>query len=583
MALFKSDEEKKQEYLKRGLDFENKNENDKAVKEFQNILKLDPNDEDARFNLGFIYSDMKEYQKSYEHFKKLINNNPKYVEAFNNLGLLFARQGKYSDSIFVYDKGIEHNPTAAVLYNNKGNVLYDMGKYEDALKNFKRAGELDPVFNERLYHLGIDSFIKGGGIDDAIKKLEESAKSNINHAKTSHDLGVAYLDKHMYDKAITAFNRALAIDPNYLSAYINMGYAYQHKEDFINAIKCLERAIILNPKSAKLYNTMGLMYDKLEKPDIAVKAYKKAVALDPAYANSHYMLGQLYQNRGNSEKAVAEFTKHIRIHEHGALVDDAMQRIADLKGLTFDHVKELFAEYMTPETQAQQAAPAQIPHTQAEKREATDYMKAVKEKMAAAQAAAPAPAPIAPPSQVLNTSAKTESHDTKAMDANEYMKKLKEKMKQKQSGVQEPAALSPGVPVSVQVQIQPEPVHQVELPALEAVTIDHNSAIELPTFSEAPSGSSAFAIPDNIPVVNLDELPSPGNVPEEFLRATIIKPVGSDGPVPTDRMPEFAAPVDADPSANEAPKITRNGVQQDNPKPPTQDSGGGFKIQRNFY
>jgi tetratricopeptide (TPR) repeat protein len=348
MGLFRTDEEKKQELLKKGLDFENKNENDKAVREFEKMLQLDPNDQDALFNLGFIYSYMRMYPQAYEYFKKLVNINPKHIESFNNLGLLFARQGKYTDALLVFNKGIEYNPDVAILYNNRGNVLYDLGRFENALKDFQKAGGLDPIFTEKLYHLGIDSYVPESETDNAIKKLEDAAKNNLNKSKVFHDLGIAYLERHIYDKAINAFNQALAIDPNYLSAYLNMGYAYQHKKDFPMAIRAFEKALILDPKSAKLFNTIGLLFDKMEKPDIAVKAYKKAVQLDPTYANSHYMLAQLYRNRGIIDKAVAEYIKHIRIQEQGPLVEDALLKIAEIKNLSLKQVKDLFSAFTNP-------------------------------------------------------------------------------------------------------------------------------------------------------------------------------------------------------------------------------------------
>jgi tetratricopeptide (TPR) repeat protein len=451
MGLFKTDEEKKKEYIETGLKYANENEHEKAIKEFEKALKLFPNDEDSLFNLGFVYADMGDNAKAYESFKALINTNPKHIEAFNNLGLLFAKQGKYSDAVFVYEKGIEHNPEAALLYNNMGNVYYDTGKYEKALQCFKKAGDLDPVYSERLYHLGISSVAKDGKMDDMIKKLEESAKKNINKAKNAHDLGVAYMDRKMHDKAIEAFNNSLSIDPNYLSSYVNLGYCYQHKDKLDMAIKAFEKALILNPKSAKTYNTIGLLYDKLEKPEIAVKAYRKAVSLDPTYANSHYMLGQLYQNRGNMEKAVAEFTKHIRIHEQGGMVEDAMQRIADMKSMTFDQIKELFDQYIEEKPAPKPAAPP----PQMEKRDERDYMKNLKDKLVIqrstplatpAQPAAPQPsqAPAAQPATV---------NQAKAIDPQEYMRQLKAKMQQKKTGAVSPAA---GIPV----QAAPPPVIQ---------------------------------------------------------------------------------------------------------------------------
>ncbi len=589
MGLFKTDEEKKQEYIKKGLDYANSNDYDKAVKEFENALKLFPRDEDALFNLGFIYADMQQFGPAYDIFKKLININPHHIEAFNNLGLLFARQGKYGDAVFVYEKGVEHNPSAAVLFNNLGNIYYDTGKYEKALQMFKKSGELDPVFSERLYHLGIEAFIKGsGGMDDAIAKLQDSVKQNVNKAKTVHDLGVAYMERHMEDKAIDSFIRALNIDPNYLSAYVNLGYIYQHKEDYEKSIQSFEKAVILNPKSAKLYNTIGLIYDKMDKPDIAVKMYKKAVLLDPTYANSHYMLGQLYQNRGNIDKAVAEFTKHIRIHETGNMAEDAMRRIAEMKSMTFEDVKELFSLYIDekPEGMTKQpSAPVQM-----EKLDEKEYMKNLKDKMADKKTTPPAvmlqaePSPSAIHNAAQSFAPVTQASQApaapataKAIDPNEYMRIMKEKMKRKMTGGPEPAEAPaplktmpipptsftevPAYPAQP-VVIPPPPIVPLHAPIMPAAVPEplfevinddtqSNNIIDLPPRpNDNPWGSMETPLPKpeeqaaeyehtrqgpEKPAFDSGSLRS---LPEIDSLETIIKPVGG-GELPTDSMPEF--------------------------------------------
>ncbi len=544
MGLFKSDEEKIKEIIQAGIEYANKDETEKAIKEFQKALKIDPANEEALFNLACTYSDIGDSQKSYETFKTLINKNPKHINAFNNLALMFARQGKYDDALFIYEKGIEQNPDAALLYNNRGNIYFEMGNYVEALKNFKKASDLDPIYSERLYHLGINSYLKEeGGMDNAIKELEQSAKKNMHKSKDIHDLGVAYLERRMYDKAIEAFNNALKIDPNYLSAYINLGYAYQYKEDYIKAIQSFEKALILNPKSAKIYNTIGLLYDKMGNPDKAVIAYKKAVSLDPTYTNSHYMLGQLYQNRGNIEKAIAEFTKHIKIIEHGPTVDDCMQRIAEMKNMSFEQVKELFAPFLSEEKAEQIRTPIQ----QTEKKDMKDYLKDLKEKMASKKAE------IKDQQEILKG---PENQELKVpvIDPQEYMRRLKEKMKQKKLGVQEQEPVSSSK-VNIEqgnirqsVNFKPEiktqekvtEVNQKppEVPLIERVDDEKIETVSFKSAEPEKQSDKGFIDPITHNIKNalndLDEEPTP-----EYLRQTIIKPIGKNVELPTDKMPEF--------------------------------------------
>jgi len=546
LGLFKSDEEKIKELIQNGVEFANKNENEKAVKEFQKALKIDPENEEAMYNLACTYSDMGEYLKSYELFKTIINKNPKNINAFNNLALMYARQGKYNDALYIYEKGIEHNPDAALLYNNRGNIYFEIGNYVEALKNFKKASDLDPIYSERLYHLGISNYLKEESvIDDAIKNLEQLAKKNMHKAKDIHDLGVAYMERRMYDKAIESFSKAITIDPNYLSAFINLGFAYQYKEDYVKAIQAFEKAIILNPRSAKLYNTIGLLYDKMGKPDTAVIAYKKAVNLDPTYKNSHYMLGQLYQNRGNFDKAIAEFTKHIRIVEYGPTVDDCMQRIAEMKNMTFEQVKELFAPYISEAKPEQKPQPIQP----MEKKDMNEYLKNLKEKITIKKTET---TEKPEPQKEIKTTEKSD-----IIDPQEYMRKLKEKLKQKKSGMQPPEPQKiKQQPVSNEIQTKiPEPVSEIPIPETQSKTpsqiqdmkqtaseplLERVDTEQIETVSFEPKNENNNNIFDD-PITQ--KIKSSFKEEDEFspeqYREVIIKPVGKNVELPTDKMPEF--------------------------------------------
>jgi len=546
LGLFKSDEEKIKELIQNGVEFANKNENEKAVKEFQKALKIDPENEEAMYNLACTYSDMGEYLKSYELFKTIINKNPKNINAFNNLALMYARQGKYNDALYIYEKGIEHNPDAALLYNNRGNIYFEIGNYVEALKNFKKASDLDPIYSERLYHLGISNYLKEEAvIDDAIKNLEQLAKKNMHKAKDIHDLGVAYMERRMYDKAIESFNKAINIDPNYLSAFINLGFAYQYKEDYVKAIQAFEKAIILNPRSAKLYNTIGLLYDKMGKPDTAVIAYKKAVNLDPTYKNSHYMLGQLYQNRGNFDKAIAEFTKHIRIVEYGPTVDDCMQRIAEMKNMTFEQVKELFVPYISEAKPEQKPQPVQP----MEKKDMNEYLKNLKEKITIKKTET---TEKPEPQKEIKTTEKSD-----IIDPQEYMRKLKEKLKQKKSGMQPPEPQKiEQQPVLNEIQTKiPEPVSEIPIPETQSKTpsliqdmkqtaseplLERVDTEQIETVSFEPKNENNNNIFDD-PITQ--KIKSSFKEEDEFspeqYREVIIKPVVKNVELPTDKMPEF--------------------------------------------
>lgn len=65
-----------------------------------------------------------------------------------------------------------------------------------------------------------------------------------------------------YDKAIEAYTKAIALNPNYAKAYNNRGLVYDKKGQYDRAIEDFNRAIALNPNYAEAYNNRGIAYAK---------------------------------------------------------------------------------------------------------------------------------------------------------------------------------------------------------------------------------------------------------------------------------------------------------------------------------
>ncbi len=67
---------------------------DKAIEDYNAILKIDRGYADAHYNLGYIaLAYKKEYKQALDHFTNAIRLNENYVEAFYNRGVCFELLG----------------------------------------------------------------------------------------------------------------------------------------------------------------------------------------------------------------------------------------------------------------------------------------------------------------------------------------------------------------------------------------------------------------------------------------------------------------------------------------------------------
>tara|TARA_B100000575_G_scaffold292359_1_gene300492 strand:- start:384 stop:2384 length:2001 start_codon:yes stop_codon:yes gene_type:complete len=115
---------------------------DKSIKNFNDILKINPNFSDAYYNLGNIFKKKKQIDKSIENYKKCIDLNPNKYEAYNNLGNIYKDIGKTSLAIDNYLECLNINQNYVVALQNFSVCLKNFKFYKTSLKVTKQIENL---------------------------------------------------------------------------------------------------------------------------------------------------------------------------------------------------------------------------------------------------------------------------------------------------------------------------------------------------------------------------------------------------------------------------------------------------------
>jgi tetratricopeptide (TPR) repeat protein len=78
-----------------------------------------------------------------------------------------------------------------------------------------------------------------------------------------NNLGAAYLKRERYDLARQQFERAIAIDREYLEPYYNLGALLIAFGRYADAIAVLTRGLAIDPHHAPLRRQLGLAVSRL--------------------------------------------------------------------------------------------------------------------------------------------------------------------------------------------------------------------------------------------------------------------------------------------------------------------------------
>jgi tetratricopeptide (TPR) repeat protein len=152
--------------------------------------------------------------------------------------------------------------------------------------------------------------------------------------------GKSYIGQADPDRALSDFSRVIELRPSDPAGWIARGAAYLDINDFASAIADATRSIALSPKEASAYNLRGSALRKSGDLKKALDDFNQAVALDPNPDN-YYQRGAIYQLLGQHKLAIEDFTRVIgMIPDLGnAFYARAASRraVGDLAGAREDH------------------------------------------------------------------------------------------------------------------------------------------------------------------------------------------------------------------------------------------------------
>jgi len=123
-----------EEYLKRGIDYFNKEDHDQAIVELTEALRLDPNLAEAKkyfpvaiFNRGAASFRKGDIDRAIDDFTKATEYDKTDIQYFGALATALTKKGNYDRSIEVWTAFIDLDKTAQG-YHSRANVYYYKSK-----------------------------------------------------------------------------------------------------------------------------------------------------------------------------------------------------------------------------------------------------------------------------------------------------------------------------------------------------------------------------------------------------------------------------------------------------------------------
>ena len=202
-------------HFQMGLSYLGENNIPRALVEFTEAEKINPEDPELLNYLGLTYFYKKKYELAEVKYLKALKMRPAYSEVRNHLGVNYLEMRRWDDAIkqfqMVSDDLFYQNPEVPVI--NMGLAYYGKGDYTKALTVLQAAVNDFPRVPQARVTLG-KVFMATGKIGQAIGEFRTAIEMNKEYADAHYNLGLAYVKINNNVAAMSAFREVVRVSPD---------------------------------------------------------------------------------------------------------------------------------------------------------------------------------------------------------------------------------------------------------------------------------------------------------------------------------------------------------------------------------
>lgn len=155
-------------------------------------------------------------------------------------GTQMLQQKKYDDAMKYFNGAIKADPRNAAAYKGLGAAYYAKGDQARAKQYLQYAAQLDPNDAQTRQYLGM----LGGSA--------APAAGGASPADAHYANGVKYMQAKQYQYAAYYFNQATQADPSSAKSWQGLGTAFYQQGNRDKALAAWDRALALDPSNAQL-------------------------------------------------------------------------------------------------------------------------------------------------------------------------------------------------------------------------------------------------------------------------------------------------------------------------------------------
>jgi tetratricopeptide (TPR) repeat protein len=304
---------------------------DQALAVYRRMTELFPNDPRPSFLVGSVLLAQGKLADARKAFEKSNEISPDYLPAVERLVDLDLADKQYAAAIDRVQKVIDKDPKLAQPWALRAKIYLVQRDFAHAEPDLLKAIDLNPKL-EPAYQLLAQLYVASNRQDEAIAKLTAFAENNKSPQAVPALMQLGMINEQMkrFDAARDAYEKLLAIAPNFAPALNNLAILYSDR------FGQLDKAYDLATKAKEAANephiadTLGWILFKRGDYNGALPLLQDSAAKLPDLPEVQFHLGMTHYMLGEEEPARLALQKAVDAPADFPAKDQARRRLAML-------------------------------------------------------------------------------------------------------------------------------------------------------------------------------------------------------------------------------------------------------------
>jgi TolB-like protein/Tfp pilus assembly protein PilF len=261
-------------------------------------------------------------RKAVDFFQRALQEDPQYALAHSGLADVYILLGNYGVLAPAEIRVKAASSSAAAVMLDASSVeahtsLAHVKASQDwdwagAEAQFREALRIDPRYATAHHWYALSCLAPQGRLDEALDEMLMAQSLDPVSAIIARDVAVIYCYRREFNAALEQCDHTIELNRHFSPAFWTLGLIQEQRHDYEEAAAAFQRAVHLSPNSPRMQAALGHLYAVTGERESSLKIIEELKVISASRYVSPFEFGSIYFALGMTEEAFEWFDRACR-------------------------------------------------------------------------------------------------------------------------------------------------------------------------------------------------------------------------------------------------------------------------------